>query len=397
MVNGCDQCIMGVAKGSCIDRIPAIHSILRFGADLFRLLQSAFGFSAFKLSCSHWSIVFLGPKKGLPEFCSLFSEEGCQCEELGRIGMFAARKAVRRWLDGEAEMVVCESSLLMQRFLRADIALAAPLWFEMLLPLPENPETLLAGKKKASIRNKINRFLRNGFGYQYSCNKEAFLDFHERMYVPFVTSRHKELARVTPAETQCAWWMRKGGILQVCQNNKPVAGTICYVDKGTCYAIETGVVDSGDGFFNRGINDFSLWCIICWAHENGANFLNLGGTRPFRSNGSYIHKHQWGAFPAVRRRSSPMWHFLAQDIGAALQQRLNELKLICQNGDQLYSVYFGSNAEKAQANQFNQALQQACREGLAGLVWAARRRPMRVYARLHTDSPLTANKQTAVV
>ena len=216
--------------------------------------------------------------------------------------------------------------------------------------------------------------MRNGFYYKYCRREEDFQDFYQRMYVPFVTSRHKELARVTPASTQSAWWMRRGGILQVCLKDEALAGTICYVDDCSCYAIETGVVTSGDSFFRQGINDFSFWCIICWAHENGARCLNLGGTRPFRSNGSFRHKSLWGAYPAIRLRSSHAWHFLGRDIGPALQNRLNELKLICQVGSKLYSAYFVPHTDGIKVAEINGELEQARREGFEGLLLASGRK-----------------------
>ncbi len=325
---------------------------------------------AWKLITPNWTIIFVGRKKGLRFMCHLFYDENVEPQELERVAIWKLPTETRQWLTKGADLVVCELSRLHPNRPRAPITFTVPTWINQVLTIPESLETVLAGTRREDIRRRVNKLRKAGFTSRFSQSKHDFDDFYHRMYVPFVKTRHGDLASFTPYEVLWQWWFTsgRGGLILAMQDNKPVAGVICHVAEDTCYSIEAGVLEGDADIWQQGINGFLNWCVLVWGQKRGAKLLNMGGTRPWRSNGPFKWKARWGGRVVRRQRPYDTWTFLARNPSTPLQDRLNELGLISEVDGKFYSVWVNGGARSLAQTNVKQELIQAQKQGLDGLL-----------------------------
>jgi hypothetical protein len=218
------------------------------------------------------------------------------------------------------------------------------------------------------VRHNLNRAKKANFSWYFSRTKEDFDHFHYRMYLPYIKERHGPRALIASYEDQWRRWFVRGGLIVVTQNNTRVAGGLSYMRHKTCFGIETGVLDSNPDLLKQGIKISCDWFTINWAHQQGAQVLDMGGSRPWRSDGVFFYKSHWGAKVVRRRRIHAVWTFLAQDLPATLQKHINQIGFISEVKGKFYATLLDTDHLPVTTAQIDQQLSTAQKEGLDGLV-----------------------------
>jgi hypothetical protein len=273
-----------------------------------------------------------------------------------------------QWLT-EVDLVICELSRIHPWRPQAAISFVVPVWIEQVLELAEPIRSLISGDKRAHLRHQINRLERAGFSSCFSQNSEDFDLFYHHMYLPFVRSRHEDLALVASYQDQKENWFNRGGLMLAVQNAKILAGTLCYIANDTCFAVESGVLEADPRLFQQGVNTLLLWYVALWGQSQGAKVFDMGGSHAWRSHGSFTFKRRWGAKVIRRRRIFATWTFLAQYLSPALQTHINKLGFISEIDNKFYTILLEDKPIylKLPDRQFN-TTETAQELGLAG--WA---------------------------
>jgi hypothetical protein len=352
---------------------PAAQGVLRrsarFVGDTVWLVRDLPRMSAYKLIGKDWAVVFVGSEQGLSELRDLiFAEEQSSRQEMGRFELWKLPAQTERWLAEGADLVVCELSRIYPWRFRARFTLTVPTWVHQILPIPEPPERLLGGGRVRSMRKIIHKAEKSGFSYRFSQSKADFDYFYYRMYLPYVNGRHGQSALVTRYDKQWKERFNRGGLILVTCNDTPVAGALCYVADDTCYVIEGGILDNDPRLLQQGVNVLFTWYPLLWGHSQGAKVLDIGGSRAWCSNGSFIHKRRWGAQVAAPNEVYSNWTLLAQDLPVSLQDRLNQIEFVSERKGNFYSVLLKGDTIAVQEGPAVCAqLAKARKHGLAGL------------------------------
>jgi hypothetical protein len=347
----------------------AAKKIARFIGDISWLLRAFPRLSAYQLAGKEWTIIFVGGERGLLEIRHLFfPEEKVAQQELGRIALWKLSTQTQQWLAEGVDLVVCELSRAYANLPKASITFTVPTWINQILALPEPLETLLSGKHIKSVRHNLNRAKRAGFSWYYSRSKEDFDHFHYSMYLPHVKNRHGQRALIASYKDQWQRWFTRGGLLVVTQNNTRVGGLLCYVKGDTCFAVEVGVLDSDPDLIEQGIKISSDWFAINWAYQQGARVYDMGGTRPWRSNGVFIYKSRWRTKVVRRKKTYGGWTFLAQTLSPSLQDYLNKLGLIGEVDGKFYGVLLSADVASMPKAKVSKELSTAKKQGLDGVI-----------------------------
>lgn len=327
IIDLCDLVLMDAYQLPWSTGQSVAKHIARYVGDISWLLRAFPRLPAYKLIGTDWTIIFVGTEPSLEEIRALFFEEARQ-QELGRVALWKLSAQSQHWLAEGTDLVVCELSRIHPNRPQAPITFTVPTWIQQVLAIPEPLESLIAGRNRKNLRHRINRAQKAGFSYRLSQTKADFDHFYYDMYLPFVKSRHGDLALVTPYQDQYQRWFTRGGLIMVTQHGKPVAGSLCYVAGQTCYTIETGILGTDSRLFEQGINTFRIWCVMAWGHKQGAKTFDMGGTHAWRSNGPFTFKQGWGAMVVRRKRIFGTWTFLAQNLSPVLQEHINKLGFI---------------------------------------------------------------------
>jgi hypothetical protein len=340
--------------------------IARYVGDISWLLRAFPRLPAYKLIGTDWTIIFVGTEASLKEIRALFFEEARQ-QVLGRIALWKLSAQTQQWLAEGTDLVVCELGRIYPNRPKAPITFTVPIWIQQVLTIPEPLESLIAGRKRNHLRHRINRAQKAGFNYRFSQTKADFDLFYFHMYLPFVKSRHGNLALITPYQDQYRRWFTKGGLMLVTHHGKPVAGSSCYIAGNTCYTVEAGILEADSHLFQQGVNIFRIWSLIVWGHRQGAKTFDMGGTHAWHSNGSFASKQGWGAMVARRKRIFGTWTFLARNLSPALQERINRAGFISEIDGKFYSVLLSTNPTSIAEARAEDELLTAKDQGLDGM------------------------------
>ena len=288
---------------------------------------------------------------------------------MGRIPFWRIAEQGNVWLDAGADLVVFEFGRIRPPIPRAALSCTLPAWVSQVLVISDNAgyESLLSGNRVASARYRLNKAKRAGFQGRFSQSTEDFDYFYHRMYVPFVKSRHGERALITPYDDQRKRWFPRGGLIIACREDRPVAGALCHAAGDRCYYVEEGVLEGDPRLLSQEVIAVLFGSALRWACERKMKYLDLGGTRPWCSRGSFDYKQGWGAQVQKRRRTHNYLTFVSKGLKPSLQEHLNRLGLISEIGGKYYLVHLG-NGSCLPETQAQCLTASARKHGLAGVL-----------------------------
>jgi hypothetical protein len=357
------------------------HRVARTVGDLCWLVRSFPRLPVYKLSGSRWTLIFIGEERDLPEIChSLFLEEEPVPEKIARIPLWKISQWVQQQLNqNTADLIICELSCLYPKQLKAPITFVVPSWINQEVHIPDPPDQLIAGKRYSTERNRLNKAKRLGFDYQFSQSQADFDYFHHEMYVPYSQTRHRDLAIVGQYQDQQKRWFSRGGVVLISQENKPVAGVMCYLTNGICFDVSRGVLHADQELFRLGIDTIITWSVINWAHQQGAKVYNIGGARPRCTDGAFSSKRHWSAQVTRRKKIYPQWLFLAKDLSPVLREYLNRLEFITEIENNFYQVLLLNPGESLTQAEIDEKVGVAQQQGLAGIALVSSNTHTKVY------------------
>ena len=311
--------------------------------------------------------IFVGDAIAADEFRSLFyGAETVTQAALTPVSSRDLNETVPVWLEGQADLVVCELSRFTRRRIQAPLQVTIPKWIAQAVPLPSDMAGLLAGKKGRDIRNALNKNP-DLMNYIYSQEKSDFDLFYHSMYVPYVLQRHGSLAFVEPYALLLHYFKR-GGVVFVCKQGEPIAGSLVFRRTNWIYAVDGGVLNADSGLFKADIYRIMAWASIDWAISQGVERMHLGGTYAWRSNGIFRFKRDWrcNVIPLYGFiRGS--WIFSMNQPSAEMIDRLNERGLITENNGKYYGVIFERENSDPALSELSRDFDAAQQDGLAGL------------------------------
>lgn len=189
------------------------------------------------------------------------------------------------------------------------------------------------------------------------------------MYRPYISLRHGHAAYLSAYEDQWQRSFRRGGLVLITQDDRPVGAALCYIANGVCHSIEGGVLDADEKLLRQEINGMIDWYTMVWAHSQGVRELSMGGTRPRRSDGIYLYKRQWGARVIRRRKIYPLWYFLMSAAPRPeLLERINQQGFISEVGDNFYGLEIYTGALPIPAECIQRYRQEWSDEGVNGVI-----------------------------
>lgn len=246
----------------------------------------------------------------------LFAEGAGEIAPRGSVPLLHMRAAADL-LAPQADLVIVERSSLLDWRPSSGTALVLPLWVHMLFNFSGLQNWQAVEQQMVHQKNNILQARRKGFTSRISYDPAEFEMFYERMMLPTATGRFQEYAEIKSKE-ELRWFFDNGGLLMVDDAaGSPVAGWVMLFQKPTCYAICAGVLDGSDVLYKQGAMSAVYYHCVRWCYENGFTRFDLGGCRPFASDGVYQYKRRWGFQPIIDPWNSREWLFWAPNNAPA--------------------------------------------------------------------------------
>jgi hypothetical protein len=159
-----------------------------------------------------------------------------------------------------------------------------------------------------SQKNNIKKAASLGLTCSISHSEEDFEFFYTRMHVPMMRLRHAGYGVVDSKETLRDQFHR-GLLMFIEKGGWRLGGVLIYLRGRTAYAVANGVLEGDEAIYDQGVVAAEYLEGMRWAHENGYLRYDLGGVRPFATDGLYSFKYRWGARPEYDVWLSRSWLF----------------------------------------------------------------------------------------
>lgn len=170
-----------------------------------------------------------------------------------------------------------------------------------LLTMPDLPEmrlaigtveTTLAGASSEN-RRIARRCEEAGFRLHVTAGGDRFDEFYRRYHLPFVRDRHGTdlVASAAPALRRR---LRRGGITWAMLDGEPLFAVAYEIVDGTFRELVAGTPDGRLDPLVQRARAASRAGHIRLAAEYGLRWLNMGGCRPWLSDGMFASKRAWG-------------------------------------------------------------------------------------------------------
>jgi len=172
--------------------------------------------------------------------------------------------------------------------------LELPDYICMVVTLEETWDATVQNFRK-TMRKNIGRLIRKNDYRCVATNARAEAKrFYDTFYLAFIKSRHADETHLTPRAV-IEQRAQDGTILQVVDDNGPVAAGIYFSHDDTLRLLATGMpeafLDAPPAAAMQALYFYSLQ----YAFENGFKRIDFLGTRALPTNGLFQFKRKWGA------------------------------------------------------------------------------------------------------
>ncbi|MGH7550674.1 MAG: hypothetical protein ACREK3_07965 [Gemmatimonadota bacterium] len=188
------------------------------------------------------------------------------------------------------------------------------------------PEEGLAGETADRRQaDNLRRIRKHGLTARVSHDLADFDRFYHDMYVPFVLSRHGEMAYVRGYH-RLRRYMRRGGIMWILREGRPVAGELFFIRDAVLHWVCGGTPGGAAEPLRQGAGSAHHVLGVPFARQRNVRRFDLGDSRPSLTDGVLLHKLRWGATirPSTRARRDLVlrWPRVSDEIAWWLAESL---------------------------------------------------------------------------
>ena len=257
---------------------------------LFQLQYESYILSG-KTKGSELKALYIGLKPGLSYVTHLVYNGEYRIKEDGKIYIWKIRKKIET-LQTSVDLVIVETNSLYAHMTKKLGLLLIPQWIAFSMKTPDSLAELVKGCKKG-LKNDIRKIHKYNFSYEISKEPEKLELFYHRMYVPYISKRHSELAHLHDFQSLRSL-LKTGAIAFVKQNDDYIAGSLLAIRGQTLYAVCTGIKDGDISYLKKSVSSAVNYFIIKWAIEHKYKIVNFRFTRAFMNDGVFRFKRGWG-------------------------------------------------------------------------------------------------------
>jgi hypothetical protein len=225
------------------------------------------------------------------------------------------------------DMTIVDIQFPVTIFFRSDGMLHVPRWVKQRISIDSDWEKVEQGIRH-KVRKEVRRVIRK-YGYQTRIvhGKKAAAFFYERIYRPFILHRYGAEAFVV-SQKKFLRECRHGQILELLRDDNVVAASLIRKTGSQLSVVWTGVNIDLDDKEHAGASDVLDYFSLCYAHQCGCSYLDLGPSRARLNDGLLRYKKKWGA--ALYTGKIPQGQFLIipHNFSIAVQAMLAEAKFI---------------------------------------------------------------------
>jgi hypothetical protein len=187
------------------------------------------------------------------------------------------------------DLVIVEINKLTKKFAVQEKGFLLPRWFEMQIDIEDFNNRI----KKSDIKRRIRK---HSLSFEKRHTAKDFKLFHQRMFIPYISARHKESAILSDYKYLLRRFKKKGaGLGFIMKDGIPVAGSFTEFKKNKFRMSGMGVLDGREDIMRMGVSGAIYYFEILNCIKKGIKTINIGGTSPIITDGLTQFKLSLGA------------------------------------------------------------------------------------------------------
>ncbi len=257
---------------------------------------------------------------------------------LGRLWLFKPARYRPEQVD-KCEMVIIEID---KRYIEGAVQprFYVPCWIGGKADIDE---TLQLSEKKEAIKHEVRRIRKNGFTYQIVHSREEYIEFYNRMYVPYIKNSFGREASLHSLDGLLSRFDRSE-LLLIKNGEKAIAGDVLEYKKSGPKPFCIGVLDGDRGYVVSGALGAVYYFRLIHLKSKGYKDIDLGFSRAFLRDGVLQYKKKWGLKPTDMNDKGFLIHQLSQTDGIK-SFLVNNPAIIYDNGEFSSACFVDGNVK----------------------------------------------------
>jgi hypothetical protein len=231
----------------------------------------------------------------------------------------------RRWYwqipgmvrSGKVDMVISEISPMVLHHFQKCEGYILPRWVMMRLNIGR-PMEEICQRKVSDFPDIIRKIRKYNLTYEIITEPEGIDDFYKKFYLPYTIRRHGEQAWIE--DLNSIRNLTSSPVIITVKENGVVAGAVLTRKSGdSLFFMRLGLLDGNEAYRHHGVIGALYYFSIIEGKKMDCSYLDLGGTRPFLTDGLTKFKLGLGAefSPEPYKATEYLWLGLNKKSTAA--------------------------------------------------------------------------------
>jgi hypothetical protein len=234
----------------------------------------------------------------------------------------------RRWFSGienlivseNLDLVISEISPLSIKHFQECSGFIIPGWTNTRINI-DRPLSEICHRNVSDFSNVVRRIRKYNLTYEILTKPEDFEFFNERIYIPYISKRYAEEASMDDLDK--SWNSSPSVIMAVKEQGAIVGASLIRKSEDSLVLKRLGLLDGNDEYRLHGVIGALYYFGIVEGQKTGCRFFDLGGTRPFLTDG--LTKYKMGLGAEFVTELSPQKEYLWMGINKDSAQAKNLL------------------------------------------------------------------------
>jgi hypothetical protein len=158
----------------------------------------------------------------------------------------------------------------------------------------DRPMSEICNRSVSDFSDVTRKIRKYNLSYEMLTEKESINYFNEKFYLPFITKRHGDEAWIE--DLSLIWKSSPPPFLIVIREDGVIVGESLIRKSGeSLYLMRLGLLDGNEEYRRHGVIGAIYYFGILEGKNRGCRYLDVGGTRPFLTDGLTKFKIGLGA------------------------------------------------------------------------------------------------------
>ena len=235
----------------------------------------------YQIESDTMKIIFAGYSAGKKNYCiRLLLDRNNHSTFLGRRWFWEIPDLVK---SGNYDVIIAEISPLTFNYFQKFSGYVLPLWVTMRINI-DRPISEICKRSVSDFSNVMRRIRKYNLTYEILTGKEDFNYFNDKFYKPYITKRYEEDAMIE--DLNKLWKSSQSpSVMSIMEDGKIVGMSLVEKSGSSFYLLRLGLLNGNEEFRSHGVIGAMYYFSILEGQRMGCQYLNLGGTKPFLTDG----------------------------------------------------------------------------------------------------------------